>query len=211
MPQKVRKQNQIKKKKNYKKHIDLIKPLRDSTPMVFRRFAATDQVIQQSVADLLVGTDFRLTEVLGYTELTNLFQEYMITKVEVYFYPKANVQQTTTSAVQDSVPFLYFVFDPNDASAPANLDALRECGNCQLRYGYNKFKLTYYPRVAQAVYDGAFTGFSTGSRRQWIDTSYPSTRYFGLKYGVSGSDNTSSLVNSWIVNYRYTIACRRVK
>lgn len=200
-----------KKYKNYNNYNNLLKPLKDYSPMVFRRFAGPDSVIQQTTADLLVGQDFRLTDVQGYTELTNLFQEYMITKVEIYFYPKANVQQTTTTAVQTSVPFLYFVFDPNDASAPGNLDALRECGNCQLRYGYNKFKLTYYPRVAQAVYDGAFTGFATGSRRQWIDTSYPSTRYFGLKYGISGSDNTSSLVNSWVVNYRYTIACRRVK
>lgn len=179
--------------------------------MVFRRYAEPDSVIQQTTADLLVGQDFRLTEVQGYTELTNLFQEYMITKVEIYFYPKANVQQTTTTAVQATVPFLYFVFDPNDASAPGSMNQLRECGNCQLRYGYNKFKLTYYPRVAQAVYDGSFTGFATGGRRQWIDTSYPSTRYYGLKYGISGSDNTSSLVNSWVVNYRYTVACRRVK
>lgn len=196
-------------KRRYKK--SLIKPLKDYSPMVFRRFAGPDSVLQQTTADLLVGQDFRLTDVQGYTELTTLFQEYMITKVEIYFYPKANVQQTTTTAVQTSVPFMYFVFDPNDASAPANLDALRECGNCKLRYGYHKFKLTYYPRVAQAVYDGAFTAFATGSKRQWIDTSYPSTRYYGLKYGISGSDNTSSLVNSWVVNYRYTIACRRVK
>lgn len=137
--------------------------------------------------------NFTLDSLPNYTELTALYDQYRIVGV------KANIINTVPCnvAVYNAgtglkeylvPPTLISAVDLDDASATTT-NAILEMESCIIHGGGRKHTRELVPACAEALYQGAFTGY--GSRRNaWIDSSSPSVQHYGLKLGVK---NVSSL------------------
>lgn len=198
------------KKKVWKK-FPLTKAPSGGTVYRFTRWATNTLTFNEGLVDYLNAIQFQLSNVSGVSDFTNLYQEYCISKVELFWYPKANVKGSTTVAAQTTSSIVYTAFDPNDIVVPATLQELKEMAGCRTHYGYRPFKLTIYPKVALAAYDGAFTGFATPKGYTWLNTDYPTIRHYGLKFGLAGNDSSTVLYNSYSIEMKFTLAFRRAR
>lgn len=170
-----------------------------------------EQILDEAKTDVLVGHKFQLNQLDSVTDFTNLFQEYMITKVEFFIYPKMNVVTPSTIAVQGTTSLFFIAFDPNDNVSPSTLAEIRQMAGCKVFYGLNPIKFTCYPRLQMKLTAAGATGVGTSGTKQWVSTDNADADYFGVKTGMPGNDNTSSFFNTYSFNVRYTICCRRFK
>ncbi len=132
---------------------------------------------------------FALGNVTLSSKFTAAFDAFMIEKVTVRFYPpyqQTGTMSVSTSASSTNQPQLILstVVDYDDSTAIA-------LGDAQTRPSYNSVVMTdgvkpYHevsivPALAMAAYQGAFTAYAQ-RQRQWVDTAYPNTVHYGLKY-----------------------------
>ena len=137
---------------------------------------------------------FRLSNVPGVTDFTNLYDEYKICGVKVRFIPRTNM--ANTSLLAGDVPpynarFLSAV-DFNDNSPPTNADEIRQYENC---------KVTPLLVEHERYIDKPLFLNTTGQNvNDWISTGSATTLHYGMKYFVEPT-NTSAAAN----NFTYTI------
>lgn len=140
----------------------------------------------------VVGTSlyFRLSNLPNYTEFTNLFDKYRIMKVRVTFIPKS--QQAGTDVATARTGTVAVAIDYDSAVSPAALGTVMEYDNCKLYTGEKRITRTFKPRIATAVYNGAFTGYAEGMKDMWIDNASPDVQYYGL---IAAMDVTPALAS----------------
>lgn len=211
----IKRRRKIRKTRRFKKNLRgsyLTRRQPDNQVFIFTRYAP-ENILTEAAAPVLTAAQFSLSQLTNYTEFTNLFQEYMITKVEIFGFPKSNIQATTTSAVQTFTPLVWLAFDPNDVVSPGSISEIQEMAGSKVFYGYKPFRFTIFPKVKVPAYitSAPTFGYSTAKKVTWIDTSNPTVPHFALKMGLPGNNNSASNFNSYAFNWRYTIACRRLK
>lgn len=171
----------------------------------FRRWG-NSTAIQGNVAyaPYLAGSDFKLTDVRNYAQLTSLFDQYKITHVQLRF----KLRNDPAQSVPAIYPKLYYFVDVDDSNAAADLNYMRENG-CTIRTlsPHHPVIVNLKPRTAQAFYaGGVFTSFGQGSGK-WLDSSSPGIQHFGLKWAVDFFTDTNQYID---IEVKYWVMCRGI-
>lgn len=132
---------------------------------------------------------FSLANLVNHTELTALYNEYQIRKVELRFSLDCAQSFTpNTWTTPNSLPSVYIADDPNDATVPPDNALLQQRGDFQ-QYELRperSFVVALYPRAATQLFSTAVStsySYPSNSAMNWIDCSPPSdsTPHYGLK------------------------------
>lgn len=151
---------------------------------------------------------FRLSDVTGYSELTALFDEYKIEKVEITI---QRVSQgismvTSGSTLAFFPPTLYTAIDYTDQTG-VDIELLSHYQNCRLHYPTQSVtKIVVNPRFAVDTYPG---GYST--KTGFINTAYPSIHHYGVKYGLEATGGETEGLYQLKVDFKYFLTFRNVK
>ena len=136
-----------------------------------------------NVAGATGGIGFELNEVPAYTELTALYDQYKICGVHLKFYPKQTNTNSCLNAdsVRGDARFLTCI-DLNDITPPVNTDEVRQYESCQVTSILECHEVY--------VKKPLFLNASGQNVSDWVSTSSPSLRWFGLKYFCEPSGMT---------------------
>lgn len=160
---------------------------------------------------------FALTDVLQSNELTAMYNEYQIRKIEVRFtLDSANTFTPGNFNTPNNLPSMYIAPDPNDAANPPAQSTVQVRGDCQqveLRHDRG-FTMVLLPKAAQQLYSGALGTsyqFANSSLQNWIDSTAPSdsTPHYGLKAWVRNFCGAYGVGMVLRIQPIYHIACRR--
>lgn len=142
---------------------------------------------------------FTLSEIRGASELTALYDQYMITGVKVLFQminnPDANTapfQNTTNLA--NIFPKLFYVRDYDDLGVEAVND-LRERNNVKCRILRPNSQISFFirPALRSQMYLDGTTSANSPTWKRWIDCSTSQVPHYGVKFAIDfGGYNTQS-------------------
>lgn len=129
---------------------------------------------------------FGLSQVAGYTEFINLFDQYRINYVEVWFKratPSLLLDAANTAnLIRELYPRCYCVKD-YDGGALLTSSSVREYQRCITWLANRNKKVVLKPRTLTSAYDGITTAYTTGKgNNPWIDCSYPDVPHYSLQY-----------------------------
>ena len=122
-------------------------------------------VITNGIVANLSAFDFRLNSLPNYTDFTNLFDMYRITKVEVEWLPEYT-ELTDASALSNSVNVRFnSAVDIADGSAPTSVSEVLEYGNV---------KSSGITKSHRSVFTPTFLMGGLVPCQCWLPTSNPS-------------------------------------
>jgi len=156
--------------------------LRSSINFIARSYIGANIVSTAAGLDVKGGFAFQLDALPNYTEITALYDTYRICKIQAKFIP-ANTNHPSGGAATIIPPF-YTVIDYDNASTPAALNDLAQYSTFRI-HQVNKGDpaVRYFtPRVAIALYGGAFTRYGEGKAKTWCDTQSADVQHYGIKY-----------------------------
>lgn len=146
---------------------------------------------------------FQLSNIPNSSEFTSLYDQYKINAVSVCFYPKQT--QVTSLSTTDNIRAnarILTAIDYNDDTPPTTLDELRQYDNCEVDVIVNKHE-RYIPKPL-------FLNNSGQNVNSWLSTANPSTRHYGLKYGVEPTQAVGASF-TYNVEVTYYIAFKNTK
>lgn len=124
------------------------------------------------------------------TALSALFDAYRILQIVVRFYPAATPPSSGSEG-----PF-YTAIDYDDSSTTL-LTSLLEYDTLMIVQPGVYFERVFQPRVADALYSGAFTSF--GQRKSpWVDAASSGVLHYGLKYALPNGTVATNLWNTTV-------------
>lgn len=132
------------------------------------------------------GNYFTFSTVPNSAQYTALFDQYMITKIQVKFIMNYVNSPTTPGAVCQ--PNIYIVTDHDDASPPTTIGSVLERENSRILSfagSKNVYTHTFCPAV-QLAQLGPSLAASGAKFNQWCDSSYANVQHMGIKYCVDG-------------------------
>lgn len=147
--------------------------------------------------------------VANLSDFTSVFDQYKIDAIEIILKPRANVSAFGTAAAYGSMQgALYSVLDFDDASPLGSIGAALNYDNVIQTEVYQPNRRCFKPRMANAVYAGAFTGFGNVAD-QWIDAASTGVAHYGAKYICDAG--TTGMLQTWDVQIRMKIRWRAVR
>lgn len=151
--------------------------------------------------------EFRLGYLPSYTELTALFDQYRIVRVDMKFIPSQTDAQVGATAPMKG--YLVLVNDYDDATSYGDVTLALQCNNHRICELGKTIRHTVYPRAAMAVYSGlTTTGYATSAKNQWFDMASPNTSFYGVK---DWFQNESGVAMGFMVTYTCYIQCRKIR
>lgn len=140
--------------------------------------------ITVGASDINGALAFKLSDLPNYTDF-DLFDEYMITGVKVFFVPGYSDMLDNATAGNVQMPTLFTAIDFDDSIA-VNKDALFSNESCVVHAPGMKLDRYFKPLVSTTYWQSAVaTGFGT-NKATWLDTqSSPGVSHYGLKYVCS--------------------------
>lgn len=132
--------------------------------------------------DIAWSLNFRLDQVINYTDITALADKYKIKGAYVrVYYNNSN----SSSSTQGGMPVVQYVTDHDDKLVPSSVNALREKMGVQFKTFKNASSyvgIKVIPRPNREVFaSGVITGYETPSRPLWLDCANPNIEHFGVK------------------------------
>lgn len=159
------------------------------------------------------GAYFALNSLTNYTEFTSLFDVYRIRKVVVTFICDRSTALVGAAAVAGSItPNLWVCSDYDDATPFATEGDWSQVEGAKYKQLDKPVTWTVYPRVAAAVYGGAFTSY--GNTNMWVDLGSPGVQWYGIKwaydmYHAAGAGTVNlSHIN---IHFNLFIDCKGVR
>lgn len=162
---------------------------------------SAESVISQAAAATLTNLFFTLAQ-CDFTDFRNAFQQYTITKVQVWFRPyfKANPASLDATYV---LPEIYVAADPTDSSSWSTIAEAQRAENCSVMDDSGPFVITLRPMANIAAGKNAvFTGFATVDQPLWVDCFDNDVRWFGLKIGIAAAGGAATHFQKWDVQFR---------
>lgn len=148
-----------------------------------------------------------LAQVANASELTALYDQYMITYVKYMFY--LEIDPSAQAAASAIYPKLYTVRDQDD-SVVLSQNEMRERANLQIRVlnPNRPVVIGYKPNLlTQQWYNGVTNGF-TPAWSQWLDVSNANVPHYGFKFNIDNFTNTNYRLR---VETRVWIACKNTR
>ena len=132
-------------------------------------------IITNGIVASLGAFDFRLDTLPSYTDFTNLFDMYRITKIEVHYNPEYT--ELTDAALVSNAVNVYFntAIDLADVSAPTTVDDILQ---------YQQLVSTPITKAHSRSWRPTILMGGSIPCSCWVPTSNPSERHYALKYGI---------------------------
>lgn len=124
---------------------------------------------------------YTLAGLPNYTEFTNLFDQYRIRELAVILTPQMTTSQVGSGSAGFNTNCLLWV-DFDDVTTPANEAEALQRQNLQVLSVDQVHRFRFTPRIAGAVYSGAFTSYATVT--PWIDCGSPNVEHYGWKWVI---------------------------
>lgn len=169
--------------------------------MCTKRMVTLSRLVASSTVEVDQSYQFVLSSLPGYTDFTDLYDEYRIDKAKITWYPDTQ-QSLENAGIGNTTAFTALDFD--DASTVL-LASLQQYESCQHHNALHPFSRTVVPRFAVAAYSGAFSSYKNTSG--WIDVASPSVIHYGIKVALpvqSGSPNTYTPVMELWMSFKHT-------
>lgn len=129
--------------------------------------------------DVPFALQFRLDDVVGLTDFTNLFDKYKITSAKI------KVQTTLNVASQNSVPipFIDYVVDRDDVTPPSPQEMREKMGVKTKYFTANRPTITMgvKPTPLSEVYSSPYNGGSIYRRAPYINMANNDVPHYGIK------------------------------
>lgn len=130
------------------------------------------------------GSVFKLSDLPSYTEFTALFDQYRIMGVSIKWLAGFSESGMFTGPTAQ-LPNLLTVLDHDDGAILTTRDDYLQYKTFKEERLDKVLTMEVVPRVATAVYNGAFTGYAQVNDRPWLDTSSAGIEHYGIKWGIS--------------------------
>jgi hypothetical protein len=174
------------------------KPYRITQEAYIANFLTTSNSIQT-----FGSTSFSIASLDQITQLAAVFDQYMITEIEVWIIP---IGLGTVGSVGVGGGMSYVVIDYDDTTALTTTaqaqDYTNVCAAPQSEGIYRRF----VPHIAVAAYSGAFTSY-TNLGPQWIDTVSQNVQHYGIKMAAT----ISNAATQFQMQYRLHCSFRNVR
>lgn len=194
-----RKKNAKKQKRKYK----ISRPF--GKVYTFRRGYYLGNITASNTVATYGAYNFKLSDLPDYSEFTNLFDEYMISKIVIQFTPNGI---NAAESVNLTDGWFMMVVDKDDDTTPTTYNTLLQYPNCKIRSYIKPHRLVFYPRVSTAIFNGGVTT-AYGSNRRYIDCSSSGVPHYGFKYGIAQAGTVNSVIyNLWVT---MTVKCRGLR
>jgi len=168
--------------------------------VVWSRAILSQTINLSAVAETQIGALFRLNMHPEFAAYETIFDQYCIPCVRATI---RSTETTTNLAGGLNMPRIYTVIDHDDANTITVAQA-KEYSTCQEQRTTESVTRLVYPRVAQATYAGAFTGFGNG--RMWIDCASDTVQHYGLKIAAEADTRTGGpceLLVEYVIYYAF--------
>jgi len=175
------------RKKKYTRRGRTQSSKRYGTKYLFKRTVQLSDLSANGASDTVSNLNFKLDDLPGYTDFTNMFQKYKISGVKVMLFPKY-IETTGSDVVQNTRLFTATVKDA-DANI-TTLDAIRQQQDCRVHYS-TKRVITHYikaPAFAQVINTtmDASANLTTRPSTGYLDREHSDIRHYGLYMGIEG-------------------------
>lgn len=168
------------------------------------------------------GYVFALDDLPGYTDFTNLYEQFMITYVKMHIVSRSTNLSLIESYNNASIglPEILFAIDKDDNTAPtadsAGMEDLRQRGDSRgflYHSARRDCEIKLKPCVLRNMYEGvASTAYSPKSN-VWVSTADPATPHYGVKLILHVPFSTGAMpANLYFDVYcTYWLKCRNSK
>lgn len=173
----------------------------------FTRCAELTNLTTSTVADLMGGMTFKLSNCPNSTEFTNLFDKFRICAIKLEIVPNFTGSDLNPIGTKFSIPNISTVVDYNDVTTPGALTDLLQYNNYKRTRGQSIHKRYFKPAVLASNYEGAVTSAYTSVWKRWLDTADVDTLHYGIKYHF---DQTSTAI-AYRCYAKFYIQCKDPK
>lgn len=181
-----------------------------------RRFAFPALEITAGNTTILQSYSFYFSQLVNWSEYQGLFDICTLTGVKLTFIPSQNIAATGSNNVNAGLPTLFTCVDMTDSNVAANVDELREYGNCKVKY-LSKPHTIYIksPRMQTEIFRSALlTSYAMGKPNIWIATAGgpENIPHYGLKVAITRqlfSDINSHFICD--VEAKYYFKCKTTR
>lgn len=151
---------------------------------------------------------FNLADIPNASEFTTLYDQYMITGVQVKLVPRANVSLSNTG---ERMGTLISVLDYDDNNPLASIDEFMQRTSKKITRDTQVHVRYLRPMVSSMVYQSAVTT-AYGPKRMRLDMSNSSVPHYGLKiYWDNPAWPTTDGVKTFDVYLTYYFTCYNVR
>ena len=148
--------------------------------------------------------EFSLANLPNNGEFQRLFDEYMITKVEISFIPTFNTNELSAG---QTVPNIHSAFDYNDGITPVTLDQVTEYESHRFTRGTAIHKRILTPAVNIGADQAGVLVAADVKKYQWINTQNSTVAHRGLKVWITGG----SIACNYDLMLKYHLRMKNVK
>lgn len=166
----------------------------------FTRYCDDVNIIADAVNPTRVAIDFRLNKLPNYTEFTALYDMFKINAVKVIIRPQ--MSQVNSLGTVNNIYYndrIYSCIDYNDATAPTDINEVRQYQSCKIGSSIKPHKrYIYKPKILDS---------SSYSMHPWVACTAPNTSWYGLKVAIDTVPNAAF----WTVEVKYYLSFKNVR
>jgi len=204
------KRKMIRRKRWARKPMRMVRSLRQPIHYFKRTQYYSGLWTNSTASDVFNNFSFILAAVPGYTEFTNLYDQYRINAAKITIIPRGNQSDigVASTTVAQSVG-VFSVVDYDDTSLLTSLNQALQYQNCKMTRTHQQHSRFIKPRVELNALVSTLPGNGNAvSTRGWIDCDFPNTPHQGIKYVFQQSPNS---VQTFDVKVDYYLAFKNVR
>jgi hypothetical protein len=154
----------------------------DAASQIFRYQGIQDFTVltSSSISGTGAGQFFTLGGISASTLLAQVFDQYRITRIQVYITPPFT---QIVETAPDNAMYCSAV-DLDNATAPTTIAATQCKPGAFTTNIVGAHYHSWVPKIAMSVYTGAFGGFADAPDGVWCDCANTNVQYYGLKLFV---------------------------
>lgn len=152
---------------------------------------------------------FSLDKVVNPSEFTQLYDQYKIKGIKIYFDYSPDVGGGTGAT--SLMPKLWIKRDYDDASTPTLTQMTESNQSRCIRFNDNRttFSIFIRPSTLKSIYRTSLTQAYGPEWRQWLDCANPDIPHYGLKLLAQGLPSTN--LGAITVRCKYYLAFKNVR
>jgi len=162
--------------------------------------------------DIPFSMQFRLDQIVEYTDITNLCDKYRLDRISISAYFQSVLYNSQVGGASDTtIPYIEWVEDNDDSNLP-NVTELR----AKMGAHISPFdgparcaKMWCKPKVAIQLYGGALTAYEVPKTGVWVDAASANVPHYGIKgiiRGIQLPTGAEGLKNSVKFDVKYTVS-----
>lgn len=173
----------------------------------FTRYVDVNNIQSAGTTDYFSSLTFSLASIPNVGDFTSLFDQYKITKVELFW--KLAVDPSAQTSSSSQWPTLYYVNDHDDSTPFTSINQMRECNKMRFKVlrPFRYAKTIIKPAVLSEIYRSAVSTSYVPKWNQWVDMVHTDVPHYGVKYAFDYFSNLSYVVQiraKYHISFRHT-------